>query len=99
MHRIEVIKTESQKLKLEDIERVIPDDLEEAIRALYDIGDGISQIMKILFPLRERVVSKRIRLENERDRQEKSSSRTSFLFFLYRIYYFFKNFRIILCKL
>lgn len=62
---LENLKKECKKLTGDEIERAIPEDPEEAVEALYKIGDEISFVFRTLSPLREGVISKRIKLEDQ----------------------------------
>lgn len=62
---LEGLKRKCEELSGDEIEKAIPQDKEEAVKVLYEIGDGISFIFRTLSPLREMVVSKRIKLENQ----------------------------------
>jgi hypothetical protein len=59
------LEKECERITGDEIENFIPQDPKEAVEVLFKMGNGISLIFRKLSPLRERVVSERVRLEGQ----------------------------------
>ena len=62
---LENLNKECDNLTGDEIGKAIPQDPEEAIKALYKIGNEVSLVFRKLTPLRDEVVNKRVNLERQ----------------------------------
>ena len=65
LRTLESIKRECENLKEDEIEKVISQNSEEAVEALREILSVLSLIFRILSPFREKVISKRIKIQEQ----------------------------------
>jgi hypothetical protein len=69
---LENIRKECEKLTGDEIEKAIPKDSQKAVEAFYKMGKEIHFIFGILSPLREVIISRRIKLESQLKNEDPS---------------------------